>query len=206
MIHPLPSLDKRGFTLIELLVVIGILGLLVAVSMPAMNAMLDSNNLTRAGQSIADQIGLARQIASARNRAVDIRFVKLAKLKNPNARGYDAIQLWSTNSAGNPTPMNKLTPMPDGIVIAEDSTELSRALDTSAAIAGTIPANNGIASNAEFVALQIRPSGLVTPTLTMDKLYVTVMRTKDANGTELPNNYITIQINPNTGTPLIFRP
>ncbi|MDR1191065.1 MAG: Verru_Chthon cassette protein D [Verrucomicrobiales bacterium] len=190
--------QRRSFTLVEMMAVVALIGLLVTVSIPAMNGLMNSSNLTSAGQTVADQIGLARQTASARNRAVEIRFIRLSA----DARGYDAMQLWMTSANGEAKPLNRLTSFPTGIVVSDDTTNLSKALEF--ADSGVLGSN--LYPNAEYVALQIRPSGLVTPTLPMSDLYLTVLRARDAEDGNLPSNYLTVQLNPNTGVPLIFRP
>lgn len=189
--------DRRAFTLIEMLVVVGIIGLLALVSIPAMNSMLNSNNLTRAGQTICDQIGVARQYASANNRAVEIRLIRM----NVADSGYSALLLWS-----NDVPISRLIRLPDNIVISNDLLSLSQIFANSQEKNISEP-NAGLAIGKPYVSLQIRPSGLVIPTLDMNRSFITLIHTRDTGKTFANlRDYVTVQINPNTGTPLVFRP
>jgi hypothetical protein len=54
--------------------------------------------------------------------------------------------------------------------------------------------------------LQIRPSGIVTPILSMSNLFFTVVPASFANSSQRPANYFVLQINPLTGVPLVYRP
>ena len=55
---------------------IAILAILMVMTVPSMGSLLDTNNVTRAGQMINDQIAMARQLASTRGQSVQVRFYK----------------------------------------------------------------------------------------------------------------------------------
>ena len=66
----------RAFTLIELLVVISILGILAALSVPALKSLGKSNVATSASRQMLDDIGHARQMAIGQHTTVYMIFVK----------------------------------------------------------------------------------------------------------------------------------
>lgn len=190
----------RGFSIVELLAVMAVVGILLALTVPAMTSLMESSNLTRAGQMMADQVNLARQIASARNTTVEIRLVRMEDASS----GYEAIQLWTNDAAGNAKPLGSLSLFPQSTSIAGNTAVLSRMLSIGSD--STMPANSGAGSNKKYRSFQIRPNGLVTPTLPMERCYLAVVGSRYAGDSQLPKNYVTVQINPQTGTPLVYRP
>ena len=66
---------KNGFTLLELLVVIAILGILAALSVPALKNLGKSNAQVSASRQLLDDIGRARQLAISQRTTVYMVFV-----------------------------------------------------------------------------------------------------------------------------------
>lgn len=194
---------REAFSLVELLVVLAIIGLLAAASIPMISSLLESSNLTRGGQIVADQFNLARQTSVARNAAVEVRFFKLQDAAAP--MGYNAVQLWLTGTSGAEA-FGRIQRLPQGTVISENAS-VSAALDLMGS--GTMPSGNGISAGAEYVFFQVRPSGVLSPPVPlaqMQNAFLTVVGSRFGGDTTLPDNYVTIQINPLTATPLVYRP
>lgn len=188
---------RAGFSIVELLVVVAVLGVLMVLTLPAVSSLMQSSDLTRAGQMLADQINLARQMASAQSTVAEVRLIEL-----PGRTGYTGIQIWKADSSGDLKAARPLARLPQAVAIS-GNTAHSAAIGSLGA--GTMP-GGGAAANAPYVALQIRPSGFVTPVIGMSSLFFTVMPEARIAESDLPPNYFLLQINPLTGAPLVYRP
>lgn len=192
---------RRAFSLLELLVVIAIIGVLAALIVPSITTLLQSNTLTRSGQMVADQINLARQLASTRSATMEVRLIRLP---NRPADGFHALQIWGATGAGTNAPAGRFLRLPDGAFIAEDTAKFSPMLGLLTN-GGTM--TGGPANGAPYVAFRIRPAGTVVPAFSATNrradLCLSVVPERTSSAT---NNYLTVQINPDTGNTAVYRP
>ena len=211
-----------AFTLIELLLVVIVMVLIMTLVAPALNTLMESNNIARAGQMLSDQIKLARQTATSGNHTVEVRLIELPPLTGGTA-GYNAIQLWTAIPpplAGVVTyaPSSKMVVFPYGISISGSKLGVGNVSGMSYFLlylsSSTIPAGFPTAGD-YYVAFEIKPTGLINPISTvarifpsMSQIYLTVVPARNAGSTvtTTPVNFATIQINPMTGSTLIYRP
>ncbi len=63
---------ERGFTLVELMVTVVVLAVLIAIGMPAMNGLINSNRLTAQSNELVGAIQMARSEAIKRNAPVSM--------------------------------------------------------------------------------------------------------------------------------------
>jgi uncharacterized protein (TIGR02596 family) len=195
---------NEAFTLVELMTVLLIGLIITGLAIPAISTMLLSMNLTQAGQMVTSQVGLANQIAGSRGCTVEVRLIR-----SPNATVatpyYFAIQLFAITSGGVSTPVNHPALLPANTVIAGDQTTLSPYLPYLQAPASAPTMTMG-AVTYSYASFRISPQGLVTPYAPFTALYLTVVPFTSATAAAAPTNYVTVQVNPATGTELVYRP
>jgi len=197
---------SRAFSIVELLVVIAIISILMAITVPAVSSMIENTNIARGAQLIESQIQLARQLASSKNRPVEVRFIKVPA---QSTNGLSAIQLWqmdppSGTNASQARPLARAEMLPTAICISEDAGTASR-LFAKCGITNSMPSGAPLSGSA-YAAFQVYPSGLLSPYVDMHAAYVAVVPARNAKDPALPGNFATIQINPMTGTPSTYRP
>ena len=209
----IPRRARAGFTLIELLVVMVIMAIL-ATTIPALQSVLQGTMITQGGQSLVEEINQARQIASSRNITVQVRLIQLAQVQNSSATGYNAIQLWGTPSGSSQViALNRMAILPTAVVISQDSTNYSPLLSilpTTTLSTMTVPAGT-----ANYIYFSIMPSGMIPVSTTnmataeateMKLAYLSIVSSHSGSATSGVTNYVIVQMNPNTGSTLAYRP
>ena len=129
MRHPASSLTSRtlslrAFTLLELLTVMAIIALIAAFTLTNVGGMLKGQQLTQGGHAMADQLGLARQIALSSNHPVEVRFYQYGdpesvgeKPSVPSSGKFRAMQLFEILESGTARPVGAMTHLPQPIII-----------------------------------------------------------------------------------------
>jgi len=102
------SVTRHAFTLIELLVVISIMGLLAALTVPALKNLGKSNIQASASRQLLDDIGRARQLAISHHTTVYMVFVRTNFWMAP---GFP--NLWWNNSQMTPAQRSVATNLCD---------------------------------------------------------------------------------------------
>jgi prepilin-type N-terminal cleavage/methylation domain-containing protein len=97
-----------AFTLIELLVVISIMGLIAALTVPALKSLGKSNLQTSASRQMLDDIGRARQLAISQHTTVYMVFVPTNFINLFNVNGHN-IMSDLNNSANFPSVLDQQT-------------------------------------------------------------------------------------------------
>jgi uncharacterized protein (TIGR02596 family) len=225
--HPTrrPQQAPRGFTLVELLVVIAMIALLATFAVPSIDSMIGANDINRSQQAVQDSLAFARQTAIARNRRVEVRFYKL---DHPESVGSDqtfcAMQAFLIDESNKVTPVGRITRLPRSVLMNEveaNSTLIGKLSDKNFSDPSNDPkislGSNGTSYTAK--AFQFRPDGSTDLSPPTDKWYVTIHATRSGladtfrddrvggnKATRPPLNFVTLQIDPVSGSVRSYRP
>jgi uncharacterized protein (TIGR02596 family) len=200
---------KRAFSLPELLVVIGIIVVLAALTIPAMNSMGKSSSLNSVVQAVTGTLDLARQTAMTQNRPVEVRFYKLPEDGQPSGTptDYRAMQIFlvdyeTTNAISKPVKFS--TP----VIISTDET-VSTLMNETAFPEQAAPADAPVppaGPNYRYRSFRYRPDGSAEVPSNPAFTLTLVNKTDPIKANNLPANFATIQIEPMTGRPKVHRP
>ena len=213
--QPPPS---SGFTLIEMMVVVAVIALLTLSVAPMVFETMTATRITSAGESLAAQLSLGHQLAVSGNQDVEVRFYEYDDPNEPGSgRVVHAVVLM--RSAGNFSPpaggtvlAQQLTDtfyLPSGIVVASGaklSPPLYR-LTANQDREGVIKKSG----SATYRAFHFYPDGstdLPQNNLPANQCYFTIGegRLMAAAANSIPKNFYAVQVDPNTGRTVTYRP
>jgi uncharacterized protein (TIGR02596 family) len=177
-------------------VVIAIFAILAVLTMPAFNSIRGAGDVTRGGQVLADQIALARQEASAKNRDIEVRIAEVGG-SDP---GYRAVQLWLRGETAT-NPIGRIEQLPTRVLISSNAA-LSPLLSASTTVNGT--ATFGGLGSLPYKGFRIRAGGTLDSQISTSNNFLTVHSANDTNVP--PDNFFAVRVNPVTGRITTLRP
>lgn len=189
---------RAGFSLVELLMVITIVMVLFGMVAVGFNSILQSSRMEQAGRILVDEINLARQTAATQNRSTEIRFFR--EVRQDGSSGVPIFWRMQVGTRGKTEdaefePVKGMTQLPQGIALAPEG-----ALSSILAAAG---------GDAE-VSVVIRPTGILEPRAGLslkDEWFVTLVPERQlGQGLGDLKDFITVQMDPITARPSLFRP
>ena len=198
---------KQGFTMIEMLIVIGIAGLLLAITVPTLTGSnIEAKQLKQGASLIQDQIRYAKTLAITRNIETEIRFYRL-----PN-EAFRHLQIFLQQEDFTFKAQDKIRSLKNNIVISEATSQgdpVSSLASNSKIFKSNLIKALSKSQIPEYFALRFHPNRKIiqflsnekeTPLQENQQWTITLIKQKKNNSTEnkLPNNFITISINPDT--------
>lgn len=226
--------SRSAFSLIEMLMVIAIIGIIASFAVPAATKMIRGTDATRAQQMVADQLNAARQQAIARNKQIEIRFVRFADPETPGESVAEqatwkvrGIQLMEVTSSGVPVQLAPIQRLPGSMILNDG--KYSSLFDASGSATQTplrfrnttdtdpamprLPKDK--ARKYMYAAFRFYPDGS-TSLSPKGNWYFTMYSVGDAaklgvDGGNGPDpiksiNYFTVQIDPVSGSTRSFKP
>jgi uncharacterized protein (TIGR02596 family) len=210
--------------MIELLVVMGVIAIILAIAVPAMQAMLAGNKLTQAATGMRAQLAAAQQQAIKDNEAIEVRFYKFIDKNLPNReakfRAYQFVKkVTATTEKGRTSsrssregfrvlPISKIVRLPDGIVIMDDK-EYSTLVTSQKMIRESRNIRIPDSEDQEYYGFMYRPDGSTTlPKSGGDLWFLTLVNEGDVQGesSKLPSNFVTVQVDAHNGNVREFQP
>lgn len=211
--------------MIELLVVMGVIAVILAMAVPAMQSMLSGNKLVQAGDDLESALATMQQEAIKGNEAVEVRFYSFRDTNLPVAapqfRAYQFVKKVTAtiekdrDSAGAKSrdgfrvlPLSKIERLPEGIIIFNDD-QYSTLVTSPKMIRESRNVRIPDSEEGEYYAFHFRPDGSTTlPKVGAEQWFVTLVNEADviANAGGLPANFITLQVDAHNGTVRKFQP
>lgn len=203
---PTDHRKREAFSLIELLVVMGIVALLMAVTIPALDYATRGGALTRTGALIESVLAQARQEAASRNRDVEVRVLQWEQPSEGTVWGLQSFRVEPDVGGDQFVPVGRLTRLPSNIQVVESEGGASYSpllTDAKPELTGSMLIPGGV--TAGYRAFRLRPDGRLAPlppTPFHEHNFLTIgLKNRPAS-----ENYYTIAINPITGQIQSFRP
>lgn len=194
--YSLPTLGKPyGFSMVELLIVMGVLMLLVAVSVPALSGMKRSSDMQVGASRLIEQFQLARQLSRVKNRPVEVRIFPEDKVESDKNA---VIQLYIAQDNGDLIAADRKIVLPNGVAF---STQAS-----FSDLLTTYSTKTNDSKRGDYYAFRFRAGGQPNVSITNKPPVITLMPKADAGSGQLPPNFVTLQVEPQTGRSRVYRP
>ena len=212
---------KKAFTLVELLLVMAIISILVGLATVGLEGAFAAGGLTQSMESVNSDLGLARQAAAVENVEFEVRFLKFPDPDSgrPEKR-FRGFQIVKRKAVTDPEddeysrpgtddfeaatiPITPIRYFMKGVILIEEPekstllTDISRTGDENI----TLPDST---ETADYAYFRFTPDG-GTDLDRNKRWFLTFANENDLEKGKL-YNYATLQIEPDTGKAIWFRP
>lgn len=196
-----PTLPYRrhAFSLLELLVVMGIMGLVLVMTLPALNSTREGLDVTRGTDIVVDSLNLARQQATSLNRPVVVRFYN-SVADEDGVDGFSRLQLFVLQDDGALEASTKMQRLPDRVLISGAAGMRNFLTNAPTTPSPAFPAEAGLLAS----ELTIRRDGSADLTPGQSS-YLTVVPRRQRDKSE-PDNFGIVTIEPSNTTIAQIRP
>lgn len=180
----------KGFTLLELLVVVAIIIILMALAGRGISGALGGTRLAEAGGSVQGLLKTGRLEAIARNRLVEVRFIK-----DDQSGFFRSVALLQREPDGTLSLLSRVRRLPEPLLFSENES-LSPLLDVLADGSETVSIPS--IGTYSYRAFQFRPDGSTDlPPTQASGHFITIVA--DTPSKDAPDNFFAIQVEPFTG-------
>jgi len=202
--------SRSAYTLIEILVVITIIGVLSTLALPSLTGIRGASNIGLAVETVQGALTNARQLAVTKNREIEIRLIEMADPSGPAARNQmRAVQILELRENGSYS-AGKVRSLPSGTIIGASETVTSLSSLANVTASGSDSAIPRVSRDYKYRSFRFRPDGtlnLQSLLPSADSYFLTIYDEKAKLGSSsLPPNYATIQLEPDTGAVVLYRP
>lgn len=228
--HSPSARTRSGFSLVEMLVVLAVIGALVTFAIPGFIEIAKGSRLKQATDVLRNNIVYAQQLAVKDNKNIVLHFYRYDDRMTPGAeREFRAFQILERpaeivaggktgegSSAARREDFPEITPpirLPEGIVISDQSeysTILSNQFngDNQLATWQRLPRSLTDSGSAEVFFFEFRPDGSTSlPKDGRKSMHITLYdEAKGLQASGLPNNFVTLQIDPYSGNVQQYQP
>lgn len=204
--------STSGFSLVEMLTVVAVMAVLLSVSVIGFSHVTRSNELTMAGNQVLDELVAARQRAIADSAHVELRFYRPEDdFESGNDLQWTVLQVRELPDKTFRALERPLF-LPRRIIFMESGTHstlidsLTKQVDSDRVFKGH-SLNDEEAK--EYTAFRFNSNGSTDlPTdASGDTWHLTIVDQNSVqSASELPDNFYTVAIDPDTGTTKTFRP
>lgn len=206
---------SAGFSLLELLAVIAVFGIIASFTMPAVSSVMRASDLRTGSQILSEQLGLARQMAIAKNRSIEVRVYQYAVSPETGEGKFRAIQTFEILDSGVAQPLGRVCRLPSSVLIDSGATlssiitgtsggGLSPAAATGAEVGYSLPE---IGKSYRCVKFRFMPDGSTDLPPASTSWFLTLHHVSEGDSlSSAPSDYSTVQIDPANGRTRIYHP
>ena len=207
----------RAFSLLEMLVVIAIMGILIALAVPAIGPLMRSSNMNKATSMIIDELNFARQTSLTLNRDVEVRFYQLPSKSDPNDKQYRAFRSFAaTGNNSTNSPLTTVKYLPEPVIVSTGKDKAGNTVSTLLDYSN--PGLSGLTQSTEvlpggagpttYISFLFRATGGTSLAPVSANWFATIyLENAPKNAaTGIPDNYFTAQVDPVTGRARTYRP
>jgi len=212
--------STAGFSLLELLTVIAMFGILASFTMPAVSSVMRASDLRTGSQILSEQLGLARQMAIAKNRSVEMRLYQYAVSPETGNGKFRALQTFEIQESGAAVPLGRVYRLPSSTLIDSGTSDLQSTLSsiiTATSSSGLSPAAASgsdvdyalpeIGRSYRCVKFRFMPDGSTDLSPASASWFLTLHHASEGDGlSKAPSDYSTVQIDPANGRTRIYHP
>jgi len=196
--------------LIELLVVVVIIAILIGMTIPAFNSLMNTRGVTQAADMLINQLSYARQAAVGQSMKMEFRFLSY---KDPSLPGdpaggaCHAVQVYLINAQSISQPLTKVVTLPDSVVM-DSGTNFSSLLSGASypSNGATPPSIPRVGTSYTYHSFIFNSDGS-TDLAPGNQWFVTVHNARQQpSGQTPPHDFATVEIDPLDGSLRTFRP